>query len=122
MICRGSKETGSIAPLGIGLLLLVFSVILTFIAASSMFIFQKRLTNIAESAALYLAANDSNLDEYLEQIELSDLDSLKLRGNVLSDEKTIRVMACAIWVTPSIGVSTLSQKEICSHASARAGE
>jgi Flp pilus assembly protein TadG len=122
LIRRHSTETGSIAPLGIGLFLLVLSVLLTFIAASSLFIFQKRLTNISESAALFLAANDANLDTYLEQIDLSGLDSLQLRSNVLSDEKTIRVKACAIWATPSIGVLNLSQKEICSHASARVGQ
>lgn len=110
------------APLGIGLFLLVLSLLLTFIAASSMFIFQKRLTNIAESAALYLAANDASLETYLEQIDLSGIDSLKLRSNVLSDKKTVRVKACGVWVSPSIGVFNLSHNEICSHASARAGQ
>lgn len=122
MTGRGSTETGSMAPLGIGLFLLLLSLLLTFIAASSMFIFQKRLTNIAESAALFLAENDSSIETYLEQMDISGFDSLKLRSNVLSDKKTVHVKACGVWASPSIGVLNLSQKEICSHASARAGQ
>jgi Flp pilus assembly protein TadG len=110
------------APLGIGLFLLVLSLLLTFVSASSMFIFQKRLTNIAESAALYLAANDASLERYLEQMDLSELDSLKLRSNVLSDKKTVQVNACARWVPLGMGGLHMSQKEICSHASARVGQ
>lgn len=120
MSSKTSPEEGSIAPLGIGLSLMLLSLIFTFAAATSMFIFQKRLTNHAESAALFLASTGASVDSYLEIIATPNPEAMLLSSRLLSDEKTIEVIACANWKTPVLGGLEIAQKQICSRASARA--
>jgi hypothetical protein len=118
------SEAGSIAPLGIGLILLSVAMMLTILSSASLFIFQKRLTTIAESAALFAVAKnneDAGSVEFLSKTRESGFINLSLKNLLLPDHQTIEVQACAIWQPPVISFSELTSREVCSRASARAG-
>ena len=118
---RFSDETGSIAPLGIGLFLfsLIFS--LTTVSATSMFIFQKRLTNVAESVALYVASGNGESADFLSSVGALNFDDLRVSTSPAADEVTTVVKACAKWRAPIVTIGEFSGMRICSTGSARSG-
>lgn len=115
-----SQENGSIAPLGIGMFLfsLIFS--LTSVSATSMFIFQKKLTSLAESTAIYVASGNGNADDFFTAIGNPNLQGLKVSSSLDSDEVTVVAKVCALWIAPVVTVGEFARREICTHASARA--
>ena len=116
------NEAGSIAPLGIGLFLfsLIFS--LTTVSAVSMFIFQKRLTTLAESTALFVAGGNGESDDFLNLTGKTKFESLQLATRLAADQTTVMAKACAIWRAPVVTVDDFSKANICAQANARVGD
>jgi hypothetical protein len=120
-LSRVSLDSGSIAPLGIGLFLFVVAMMFTVISASSMFIFQKRLTTIAEAAAVFISSGSESSSVFFETFQRRSFINLKIQDELLQDGSTTEVVVCALWVSPLLILNTLGSKEICSYAAARAG-
>lgn len=118
---RLANDRGSMAPLGIGLFLVSLSFMLTIVSAGSLFIFQKRLTNYAEMAALYVASGDVSVEDYQRTVGDEKFKALQLDQTILLDGLTVRVDACAQWNAPTRPAALLQDIRICSHASARSG-
>jgi hypothetical protein len=118
---RFSDEAGSIAPLGIGLFLfsLIFS--LTTVSATSMFIFQKRLNNVAESIALYVASGNGESVDFLNSVGSLNFEDLRVANSLAADQLTTVVKACAKWRAPIVTIGEFSTRQICSTGSARSG-
>lgn len=116
-----TDERGSIAPLGLGLFL--FSLIFSFttVSATSIFIFQKRLSNVAESAALFVASEKGESADFLKSVGSLDLDGLWVTNWLEVDLLTTTVKACANWRAPIVTVGDFSRLQICSTGSARSG-
>lgn len=117
-----SNESGSIAPLGIGLFLfsLIFS--LTTVSAASMFIFQKRLTTLAESTAIFVAGGNGEAADFLNLTGKSNFESLQLATNIAADQTTVMAKACALWRAPVVTVGDFAKENICAQAAARVGD
>lgn len=116
---RFSAETGSIAPLGIGIFL--FSIVFSFttVSATSMFIFQKRLTSVAESVALFVASGRGESSDFLNSVGALNFEELKVAYSLAPDQVTTVVKACAIWRAPIVTVVEFSKRQTCSTGSAR---
>lgn len=115
------SERGSMAPLGIGLFALSLSFVLAFASAGSLFIFQKRLTNYAEMAALHVVTKDSNVWDFQDKVGSQNFTSLQLAQQLQDDDSTVRVSACAQWNAPFVTFLSLPLAQICSNAFARSG-
>ena len=110
-------QRGSMAPLGIGLFFfsLVFGI--TAVSATSMFVFQKRLTTLAESTALFVAAGTGDAASFLATIGGTKLEDTSIDA----DQRTVVAKVCATWRAPVVTLRSFAKTQICSHASARAG-
>lgn len=117
---RLKAEGGSLAPLGIGLFVITLGLVLAIVSASSLFIFQKRLTNISESAALFAVATGEPVQSFLDLTDSAAFKSLRMNAGYSSDSATLRVQSCALWSAPVILLGQLNEIEVCSHAAARA--
>ena len=116
-----SADTGSIAPLGIGLFL--FSLIFSFttVSATSIFIFQKRLTSLAESVAVFAASGNGESADFLNSVGALNFEELRVSNSVAADQATTVVKACAFWHAPLVTAGEFTKLQICSTASARSG-
>ncbi|WP_138275594.1 hypothetical protein [Rhodoluna limnophila] len=109
------------APMFIGLLMFSTATLLVIVTATSLIIFQKRLTGLAEGAALWSAQQGLPADNYFGQLpEDAGLD-LVLSDIEVSDGKTVTVQVCGRWQAPISISITPSNLMVCSQASARAG-
>jgi hypothetical protein len=117
-----TNEAGSIAPLGIGLFLfsLIFS--LTTVSAVSMFIFQKRMTTLAESTAIFVAGGNGEVADFLNLTGMPSFESLQLATTTAADQTTVIANACAAWRAPVVTVGDFAQTKICAQAAARVGD
>lgn len=119
------QEGGSIAPLGIGLIIFSMAMMLSIVSATSLFIFQKRLTNLAESAALHAVQTGETAAEFVRQVGEGNFQNLRISNSTLQDGLTTEVRACALWRSifengaPAM-FGDVGAVEICSHAAARA--
>ena len=113
------NEAGSIAPLGIGLFL--FSLIFSFttVSAVSMFIFQKRLTTLAESTAIFVAGGSGDAADFLKLTGKPNVESLQLVTTTAADQATVMAKACAMWRAPVVTVGDFANTNICAQAAAR---
>ena len=120
-LSRTKNDSGSTAPLGIGIFLFLIALMFTIVSASSMFIFQKRLTTVAEAAAVYISSGgqSSVFNKFVTQQVFTNL---RLTDELLMDGLTTEVVACSLWLPPLPTLEPLGSKEVCSHASARAGD
>ena len=116
-----SNDSGSMAPLGIGLFALSLAFVLAISAASSLFVFQKRLTNYAEMAAIYVVSKDATVSEFQIRAGSENFVDLELVQQILDDGITVRISACARWITPVASYVSLPARQICSNASSREG-
>lgn len=108
------------APFGIGLAVISLTLILTIVAASSMFIFQKRLTNYAENAVLFVAQSGEPVEAFVSRVGSQKFSGFSISSKRLPDGTTFEVTACARWDPPVPVVAALTEQRICSHATARA--
>ena len=115
------RDAGSIAPLGIGLALISLSAILVFVSASSMFLLQRRLTSLAEFAALSGARYGLPVDEFLRESKGNGLSGLRVALDDVSDGVTREVKICKTWRPPLPVLVQIVETEICGYGAARAG-
>ena len=128
-------ENGSAAPLAIGLALIAVAVVLATSLASSMFLFQRRLSALADSTAISVrqdigqpteSASNRALQKLVEKriyafqtVILSELPDLAVQAADMNDGLTLQINLCAKWQAP-FEVSFLpSQALICSESAAR---
>ena len=116
-----SNDDGSMAPLGIGLFALSLAFVLAISAASSLFVFQKRLTNLAEMAAIYVVSHDASVSDFQRRVGDRNFTDLDMLEQNLGDGVTVRVTACAKWISPVPIYIALPPNRICSNASSRDG-
>lgn len=116
-----SNERGSMAPLGIGLFALSLTFVLAISAASSLFVFQKRLTNYAEMAAIYVLTQDAAVSDFQFIVGNQSFLELDVFQQILEDGVTVKITACAKWNSPVTTYVSLPATRICSNASSRAG-
>ena len=107
------------APLGIGLFTISLAMILVLAAATSLFIFQKRLTNYSEELVLFAISTGESEQSFLTKVGSQQFRSLRAEVKQLEDGLTHEARACAKWTIP-FRVTNLSwQFDVCSHARAR---
>lgn len=115
------EESGSIAPLGIGLCLLSVATILGFGAAGSLYVHQQRLNTVAENVALAVASGSESAEVFLRrwpaQTELKGLIVVRAE---LVDGKTAEVRLCSEWVNPVQVLALPNLAKVCAEAKARA--
>ena len=128
-------ENGSAAPLAIGLALIAVAVVLSTSLASSMFLFQRRLSALADSTAISVrqdigqpteSASNRALQKLVEKrifafqtVVSSELPDLAVQSADMNDGLTLQINLCAKWQAP-FEVSFLpSQVLICSESAAR---
>lgn len=116
-----SDERGSITPLAIGLAIISLSAILVVYAATSLFIFQKRLTNFSESAVVYLANASGDLPEFVSRIWNPGFTEQHFEHRLLGDGATHQVSTCAIWISPIPLFWLQGHVQVCANAKARSG-
>jgi len=109
------------APLGIGLFALSLAFVLAISAASSLFVFQKRLTNFAEMAAIYVVSKDVEVSDFRRRVGDQNFTDLGVLQQILGDGVTVKVTACAKWISPTPVYIAIPATRICSDASARDG-
>jgi hypothetical protein len=126
-----SNESGSLAPLGIGLAMLSLTLVLAILAAGSLYLTERRLTTVAESTAIAVLIDaKGNLAQPLESMASRWLAKQPLRGlfqvelvEVTSkDQRSVRVRLCSSsrplfenYIFSEIG-------RVCSEALARRGK
>lgn len=114
-----SCERGSVAPLGIGLAALSLAAILTFSAASSLFVLQRRLATLAEASALSAAANGGAVQEFLTIASPLPFQNLRIANESMSDGVTKEVRLCSTWQSPLKVIGIPLTREICGYGAAR---
>ena len=114
-------EAGSIAPLGIGFALISLSVILVFTSVSSIFILQRRLTTMAEFAALSGARYGLSATDFVIQGGAAAMTGLRVSVDQVLDGVTREVTICKNWAPPLPVVVKLEGFEICGYGAAREG-
>lgn len=111
---------GSIAPLGIGLFLFSTVLLMVVSSATSLFIFQKRLTNLAESASLFVAQTNSSAADYLRLTRKVESQDMLITNRTLEDGVTVEVIVCEQWSPLFQTYLEFAGSKVCAHASARA--
>ena len=125
------NESGSLAPLGIGLAMLSLTLVLAILAAGSLYLTERRLTTLAESTAIAVLIDaKGDLAQPLAPMASRWLDKQPLRGlfqvelvEVTSkDQRSVRVRLCSSsrplfenYMFSEIG-------RVCSEALARRGK
>lgn len=121
-------ESGSLAPLGIGLALLSLATVLVLLAAGSLYLSERRLTSVAESTALAtLALLDrgaplgSSAKDFLAKHPLHGLNEVQIQSVSKPDSKTVRVRLCSrvLPLLPNYMFSEVGR--VCSEGLARKG-
>ena len=114
-------ERGSVTPLAIGLLALSVATIMTVVAASSLYVFHRRLTSVAEFAALAAISRGVEVKDFLANGNNAADDELVIKRDESLDGFTREVELCGIWRPPVPVLSSLTQVELCATGAARAG-
>lgn len=115
------ENAGSTAPLGIGLAMLSLAAILMFASASSAFLLQRRLTSLAEYAALSEARFEMPASEFLGKAGVSGLQGVRVAVDQVSDGLTVEITLCSMWSSPLPGLVSMQNFEVCGRGAARAG-
>lgn len=98
------SDSGSIAPLGLGLSVVSLLAILVTLSAGSLYLTERRLTAVAEFAALAVlqrSEGDFRLplepltERFLSQHPLHGLNSVRLISAISEDGKSVRVRLCS---------------------------
>lgn len=114
-------EAGSIAPLGIGLGVVSLSTILVLSSVSSLFVLERRLTSMAEFAALSGARYGLSAEEFIRDGGVNVVQNLRVASDSLMDGVTREVTLCALWKAPLPTFIRLAEVDICGAGAARAG-
>ena len=116
-----ADDAGSLTPLGLGMIIFTTLMLLSIITASSLFIFQKRLTTFAESAVLFVANSGADVSGFVALFDSGRFKDLKIHQSLAPDNLTVQVEACALWKPLFLSSGEIAEFEICSHAAARSG-
>ena len=132
---RLRDEGGSVAPLGIGLALLALTMELATALASSLFLFQRRLSELADSTAISVrqelgepvdtVTNASllklveNRMVLLQSVKNSTIAGLVAESAAMKDAQTLDITLCATWRAPFSVAFLPSQAVVCSQSAAR---
>jgi hypothetical protein len=114
-------DDGSIAPLALGLAALSLATILVTTCATSLYTLERRLTTLAEFAALSGAEHETSASEFLEQAGPVGFIDLGVQSDVLDDGLTTEVVLCSTWIAPLPSLIPLPQRRVCGKGAARAG-
>lgn len=114
-------ECGSVAPLAIGLAVLSLATILLVASVSSVFLLERRLTTLAEFAALSEADSGMPAATFLDEANPQGFSDLTVAKDEISDGMTSEVTICASWSTPLPIVIKLGSRVVCGQGAARAG-
>jgi hypothetical protein len=106
-----SQECGSLAPLGIGLAMLSLTAVLAILAAGSVYLTERRLTQPLGPIA----------NSYLAKEAPRGLNEVELVSASATDQRTVRVRLCAMWrpIFPNYMFSEIGK--VCSEGLARRG-
>lgn len=113
------SDQGSIAPLAIGMALLSLTAILTTVAASSLFLHQKRLLTLAEATALFAVSTSEPARAFLSQVTDSRLGPVTVAKEQIIDGQTVEVRLCSQWVSPFAVVGLPLTQIVCAEARSR---
>ena len=120
-LLRSKSDAGSSAPLGIGLALISLATILVFASVSSVFLLQRRLTSLAEFAALSNARYDIPADVFLRETGGAGIKGLRVAAENVVDGLTVEVTICSTWQPSLPQLVELPKIEVCGRGAARAG-
>lgn len=120
-LLRSKSDAGSSAPLGIGLALISLATILVFASVSSVFLLQRRLTSLAEFAALSNARYNIPADVFLRETGGAGIKGLRVAAENVVDGLTVEVTICSTWQPSLPKLVELPKIEVCGRGAARAG-
>lgn len=118
---RSNFDSGSSAPLGIGLALISLATILLLASASSLFLLQRRLTSLAEYAALSNVRYNVPVDVFLRETGGNGIKQLRVAAEKVVDGLTVKVTICSMWQPSLPKFVELPKFEVCGSGAARAG-
>jgi hypothetical protein len=84
-------------------------------------VLQRRLTTLAEFAALSGARYGLSATAFIQESGANGMTGLRVAKDVVIDRLTHEVSICSVWRPPLLGISNLLSTEICGHGAARAG-
>ena len=116
-----ADDSGSLTPIGLGMIIFTTLMLLTITTATSLFIFQKRLTTLAESAVLFVAESGADVSDFVAIIGSDKFKNLKIHQSLAPDSLTVQMETCALWRPLFLSSGEIGETEICSHAAARNG-
>ena len=124
-------ESGSLAPLGIGLATLSLALVLLILSAASLYLIERRLTTVAESTAISVLIDAKGdltqplsgfANKWLQSQPLKGLDQIELVEAISVDQRTVRIRLCST-SRPIFGNYMFSEiGRVCSEALARRGK
>ena len=120
-IVQSNLDAGSSAPLGIGLALISLATILVFASASSVFLLQRRLTSLAEYAALSNARYHVPAAVFIRETGGLGIKELRVAAENVVDGLTVEVTICSVWQLALPRLVELPKIEVCGRGAARAG-
>lgn len=113
------SECGSITPMALAAALFSLLVVLAISLGSSMFVVQKRLTTLAEGAALASAGGQMSATEFAAKSQLGGKYILQISETKAEDDLTTQVSICTHL---ALGGWFVSQPvKVCANSSARSG-
>lgn len=121
-------ESGSIAPLGIGLATLAIAALLTTTAASSAYLFERRLQSVSDAATIAVAAEVLATPNTYSATELTHRISARLHqlGSgasvaraFIQDGLTLEVQICELWRSPVPNPFGSPEGRVCAESKAR---
>ena len=86
-----------------------------------MFLLQRRLTTLAEFAALSGAKYSISASDYLGESGAGRMKGLRVAVDAVSDGVTREVTLCSRWQAPLQEIGQLLEFEICGRGAARSG-
>jgi hypothetical protein len=114
-------ERGSISPLLIGFLFFSLATVLVVVSATSLIIFQKRLTGLAEASALWGEQTGRSAEEFLGKLQDTHFEMLSIKDDAEFDGHTRYVELCAKWQPPLVVPWVTDSAVVCSRGLARSG-
>lgn len=99
--------------------LLSLAAILTTVAASSLFLHQKRLLTLAEATALFAVSTSEPARAFLSQVTDGKLGAVTVAKEQNVDGQTVEVRLCSQWVSPFALVGLPLTQIVCAEARSR---
>lgn len=114
-------ERGSIAPFAIGLALIALVAVLMSVSAGSIFLLERRLTSLAEFAALSRIEAGIPATDFLLETKPQGFSALTVAKDEVLDGVTAEVRLCATWNPPLTVYFKFARRQVCGFGAARAG-